>query len=163
MKWERAFLIVFFGNYIINNVIAGIVSLIPSNGGGLWTLQYNLYVLLAAITVGVVTWWYSRRAPLQTLQSGIIFGVTGFVVSVLTTLVSGMSSVLAQTGSLSQLVQVLPRFGPFLWNWSTLYLLGFWVIPAALFGWWMQKKMRKPMMSNPMMHQAHAPMTSEVM
>ncbi len=142
MDWERVLLVAFFGNYLINNVVAGIVSLIPaSSGGGILTPQYMVYVLFAAIVVALIAMWYYRKAPGPSLQTGITFGVSGFIISILTTLVSGMAGVLAQSGSLSQLMGVLPRFGPFLWNWSTLVLLGFWVIPSALIGWWLQKKM----------------------
>ena len=64
-----------------------------------------------------------------------------------TAFVSGISGVLTQTGSVSQLITVLPNFWPFLWNWSTLALLGYWVIPAGLVGFWYQwnaKKMMAP-------------------
>ena len=142
MKWERVLLVAFFGNYLINNVVAGLVSLVPaSSGGGLFTPQYIIYVILAAIVAGLITMWYYRRAPMASWLTGLVFGVSGFVISILTTFVSGVAGVLAQSGSLSQLWSVLPNFGPFLWNWSTLVLLGFWVIPAVLVGWWIGKKM----------------------
>ena len=142
MKWERVLLVAFLGNYIINNVVAGIVSLVPSKtGGGLFTPQYILYVILAAIVAGLITFWYYRKAPMPTLQTGLVFGASGFIISILTTFVSGVAGVLAQSGSLSQLMTVLPNFGPFLWNWSTLVLLAFWMIPAGAVGWWINSKM----------------------
>ena len=54
--------------------------------------------------------------------------------------VTGVAGVLAQTGSLSAVVGVLPNFWPFLANWSTAVLAGYWIIPAALIGWYMQPK-----------------------
>ncbi len=145
MKWERVLLVAFLGNYLINNVVAGIASLVPAKaGGGLLTPQYILYVVLAAIVAGLVTLWYYRKAPMASWMTGLVFGVSGFVISILTTFISGIAGVLAQSGSVSQLISVLPNFGPFLWNWSTLVLLAFWVIPAALVGWWLGKKMAAP-------------------
>lgn len=150
MKWERLVLIAFLGNYIINNVVAGVVSLIPAgSSSGLLTPQYISYVILAAIVVGLLTLWYFRRAPMASLKMGLVFGISGFVISILTTFVSGIAGVLAQSGSLSQVASVLPNFGPFLWNWSTLILLCFWVIPAAFVGWWIQMKMSKKMVTPP--------------
>jgi hypothetical protein len=159
MKWERLFLIAFLGNYIINNVVAGVVSLIPaSTGSSLFTPQYITYVILAMIVVGLLTLWYFRRAPMASWRTGLIFGVSGFVISILTTFVSGIAGVLAQSGSLSQVITVLPNFGPFLWNWSTLILFFFWVIPATFVGWWIQMKMAKKMVTpppSPMMGTTH--------
>lgn len=150
MKWERLFLIAFLGNYIINNVVAGIVSLIPAGtSGSLLTPQYISYVIFAAIVVGLLTWWYFKRASMPSWKTGLIFGVSGFVISILTTFVSGIAGVLAQSGSLSQLWSVLPNFGPFLWSISTLILFLFWIIPAAFVGWWIQMKMTKKMVTPP--------------
>ena len=159
MKWERLFLIAFLGNYIINNIVAGIVSLIPaSTGGGFFTPQYICYVILAAIVVALLTWWYFRPlSRMNAMRYGIVFGVSGFIISILTTLVSGITGVLAQSGSLTQVWSVLPNFGPFLWNWSTLLLFCFWVIPAILVGWYLEMKSAKkvavpaPMMGNRVM------------
>ena len=150
MNWERVLLIAFIGNYIINNVVAGIVSLIPAGAAGsLLTPQYLIYILCAAIVVGLLTKWYFSRSATATLQMGLIFGVCGFIISILTTFVSGIAGVLAQSGSLAQLWSVLPNFGPFLWNWSTLILLAFWVIPAGFVGWWIQMKIAKKMVTPP--------------
>jgi hypothetical protein len=91
---------------------------------------------------------------MNALMGGIVFGVGAFVISILTTFVSGIAGVLAQTGSLAQVGSVLPNFGPFIWSWSTLILLCFWVIPAALVGWWLQmrsSKMAHSSMPPPMM------------
>jgi hypothetical protein len=147
MQWERVLLVAFIGNYLVNNVIAGIASLIPTKaGGGLFTPQYIVYVLLAAVVIGLVTYWYFRgMTATANLHSGLVFGVSGFVVSILTTFTSGVAGVLAQSGSLAQLWSVLPNFGPFLWNWSTLLLFGFWVIPAGIVGWWLAMKTSKTM------------------
>jgi hypothetical protein len=154
LKWERLFLIAFFGNYIINNVVAGIVSLIPAGTStGLFTPQYISYVVLAAIAVGLLTWWYFMRAPVAawrpSWKTGLVAGISGFVISILTTFVSGIAGVLAQSGSLSQVWSVLPNFGPFLWNPSTLWLFLFWVIPATFVGWLIGMKMSKKMVTPP--------------
>jgi hypothetical protein len=151
MKWERLFLIAFLGNYIINNIVAGIASLIPAGASGsFFTAQYIAYVILAAIVVGLLTWWYFKPlSRMNALKSGALFGVCGFIISILTTLVSGIAGVLAQSGSLAQVWSVLPNFGPFLWNWSTLILVCFWVIPATFVGWWIQMKAAKMMTPPP--------------
>ena len=138
MKTERAILIVFLGNYLINTVVAALVSIIPANGAtGMLTPQYITFVVVTAVLVAVLAWWYGARG----LMGGVYFGLTGFAVAIVTAFVTGVSGVLAQTGSFSSVVGVLPNFWPFLWNWSTLVLLGYWVIPAALIGWWMTRGM----------------------
>jgi len=151
-------LIAFFGNYLINNVAAAIASLVPAGASGSFlTPQYFTYVICAAIIAGLMTWWYfaplSRR---NALMNGVIFGVSAFVIAIATTFVSGVAGLLTQTGSLAQVANVLPNFGPFLMSWATLFLLGFWVIPSALVGWYLQMRMNKmtpaampePMMSS---------------
>lgn len=137
MKLDRAILVAFLGNYLINTVLAAVVALVPaSTGGGVLTAQYITFIVLSAVLVGVLTWWYG----VGDLKSGAIFGVMGFVVAIATAFVTGVSGVLAQTGSLSAVAGVLPNFWPFLANWSTLVLAGYWVIPAAALGWYMQPK-----------------------
>ncbi len=141
-------LIAFLGNYLINNVVAAIVALLPLSGNT--TTQYVVYFVLAAIATGIFTWWFLKAVPKgMAMKSAAIFGGVAFVVAVVTAFVSGISGVLTQTGSLSQLVSVLPNFWPFLWNWSTLALLAYWVIPAAAIGWWMQRGASQPMASAP--------------
>ena len=73
---------------------------------------------------------------LRAMVLGAIFGAIGFAVAIVTAFVSGVSGVILQTGSLSQAMTVIPNFWPFLANWSTLVLLGYWVIPAAALSWW---------------------------
>ena len=153
MRIERLILIAFLGNYLINNLVAAIVALLPLSGNT--TAQYIIYFVLAAAAAGTFTWWYLKDMSKATaLKDSAIFGAGAFVVAVVTALVSGISGVLAQTGSFSQLVSVLPNFGPFLWNWSTLALLGYWVLPAAALGWWYQmgSKMKMPMSGGNAMH-----------
>jgi hypothetical protein len=139
MKFERAILIAFFGNYLINNVVAACVALLPSNpGGGIFTVQYLTFVVLSAVVVGVLSWWLlGDRAD---LRSGATFGVIGFLVAIVTAFISGISGVVLQSGSLSQAMSVIPNFWPFLANWSTLVLLGYWVIPAAAWGYYVTWK-----------------------
>ncbi len=141
MRIERLILIAFLGNYLINNIVAAVVAVLPLAGNT--TAQYVVYFVLAALAAAAFTWWYLKSAPKgNALQEGAIFGAGAFVVAVVTAFISGISGVLAQTGSFSQLISVLPNFGPFIWNWSTLALLGYWVIPGAALGWWMQMKMK---------------------
>ncbi len=145
MNLERAILVSFLGNYLINNVVAAIVALIPpSTSTSLFTPQYITYVILAAIFAGVLTWWHLRGSRGDPLRSALIFGAVAFVVSLLTAFVTGIAGVLAQTGSLSQMAAIVPNFGPFLASWSTLVLLGYWMIPAAALGWWMKRSMMAP-------------------
>jgi len=150
MKIERLILIPFLGNYLINNVVAALAAFFPaSQTGGLLTVQYVMFVVFALIAGALFAWWYLKGTHMMDMKTGAIFGVVGFLVSVATTFVSGLAGVVLQTGSLAQAASVLPRFVPFLWNWSTLVVLGYWVIPAILVGWYMQMKMAKghdPMM-----------------
>ena len=140
MNVERSILIGFLGNYLVNTIVAAIVALVPAaTGGGIFTTQYILFVVLAAIVVAALTWWYQAGAP-RGMKSGILFGLMGFIVAIVTAFVTGVAGVLAQTGSFSAVAGVLPNFWPFIANWSTLILVGYWVIPAALIGWYMQPK-----------------------
>ncbi|HEV3245181.1 MAG TPA: hypothetical protein VG102_02400 [Candidatus Paceibacterota bacterium] len=133
MKIERAILIAFLGNYLVNNVVAAIAAFVPA-GTGTITAQYVTFVVLAAILVAIVTWWYFRMAP-ASVMAGLWFGILGFVTSIVVAFITGVSGVLVQTASFSTLFSVLPNFWPFLWSVSTLVLLGYWVIPAVLIGW----------------------------
>lgn len=133
MNIERSILVSFLGNYIVNTVVAAVVALVPaSQTPGMLTPQYITYVILAAIAVAIFTWWYGAR----NLKQGAIFGVIGFVIALAVAFISGVAGVLTQTGSLSQMFSVIPNFGPFLMSASTVVLLGYWVIPSALVGWW---------------------------
>lgn len=147
MQLERSVLISFLGNYLNNNIVAAVVALLPASAaGGMLTVQYVGYVVLAAISVAIFTWWMGARS----VKAGVIFGLIGFVVAILTAFISGISGVLTQTGSLSQMFSILPNFVPFILNPSTLVLLGYWVIPAALVGWYRGSKMRPASAPAPM-------------
>lgn len=137
MNTERSILITFLGNYLTNTVVAALVALVPAAATpGVFTAQYVSYVVLAAIVVGILTWWYLKVfTGANALRAGIIFGAVGFVVALVTAFITGISGVLTQTGSLSQMVHVIPNFWPFIASWSTLALLLYWVIPAAFVGW----------------------------
>lgn len=139
MKYERAILVSFLGNYIINNIVAAIVALFGFAAAGNTTMQYATYIVLAAIFAAGISWWYLKGTK-ATLMDGAIFGVIAFVMAVLTALVSGLSGVIAQTGSVGQLATVLPNFVPFIFNWTTLAILGYWVIPAVVVAWLMMPK-----------------------
>lgn len=140
MNVERAILIAFLGNYLVNTVMAAVVALIPAaTGGGIFTAQYISFAVLAATVVAILSWWYMLGAS-RSLNGGIIFGAIGFVVAIVVAFVTGVAGVLAQTGSFSAVAGVLPNFWPFLANWTTLILVGYWVIPAALVGWYLQPK-----------------------
>lgn len=145
MKIERMILIAFFGNYLVNNVAAGLASLVPATQGGnpIFSGQYMTFVVLAAITTGAMVWWYLKRMSHEgVMMQGLIFGAVGFVVAVLTAFVTGIAGVLLQTGSFAQVAQVLPNFGPYLMQWTTLILLGVWIIPGALVGYITQMRMK---------------------
>ncbi|MBI4088033.1 hypothetical protein HY418_01465 [Candidatus Kaiserbacteria bacterium] len=132
MNLERSILTTFLGNYFINTVAAALVSLIPASaGGGIFTPQYITFVVLAVIVTAFLAWWQSVRG----FKAGLIFGIVGFVVAIATAFVTGLSGVLGQTGSISQMVGILPNFWPFLASWSTLVLLGYWIIPPVVVGW----------------------------
>ncbi|MFA7310072.1 MAG: hypothetical protein WC050_04165 [Candidatus Paceibacterota bacterium] len=138
MNLERAILIAFLGNYLTNTVVAAVVALIPASATpGIFTPQYISYVVLAAVVVGILAWWYLKVfSAMGALKAGTIFGVTGLIVALVTAFVTGVSGVLTQTGSLSQMAQVIPNFWPFLASWSTLVLALYWIVPSALVGWW---------------------------
>ncbi len=141
MNLERALLIGFLGNYLINTIVAAIIALAPRSAeGGIFTIQYILFVALSAVVVAGLAKWYMGDAP-RTIKSGVLFGLMGFVVAIITAFVTGIAGVLANTGSFSAVAGVLPNFWPFIANWSTLLLIGYWVIPAALIGWYVQPKM----------------------
>ena len=149
MRIERLILLTFLGNYLINNFVAAIIALFPLAGHTY--VQYTVYFVLAAIVAGIITWWYFKgMSKSDALRQGAIFGVGAFIVAIVTALVSGICGVLAQTGSFSKLMEVLPNFGPFLWNISTLALLGYWVVPGVLVGWWLQSggSFKMPMKSS---------------
>lgn len=140
IKYERAILISFLGNYLINNLVAAIVAVMGLSGNT--AVQYAVYIALAAVAVVLFTWWYMKPLPKENaVMDGAVFGAIAFAVAVVTAFVSGISGVITQTASLSQVVSVLPNFWPFLANWSTLALLGYWVVPAAGIGLMMQGKM----------------------
>lgn len=148
-KFEKLLLVAFLGNYVINTIVAALVALIPpSQDGGIFTPQYIAFVVLAAIVAGLCTKWFLKglMGP-GVLKRATIFGVGAFVIAIATTFLSGTANVLMQTGSFSQVVAVIPNFGPFLWNWTTLVLLGYWIIPAALVGWLYSRKTSAPMAS----------------
>lgn len=141
MNLERSILVAFIGNYIINNVVAAIVALIPSSATeSVITPQYIAYVILAAVFAAGFAWWaLMKTSRSNAMRAGIIFGAVAFVVSIVTAFVTGVTGVLAQTGSISQMFSIIPNFGPFLLSWSTLVLLAYWVIPGALVGWYLQR------------------------
>lgn len=141
MNLERSILVAFIGNYIINNVVAAIVALIPaSSSDSVLTPQYIAYVIFAAVFSAAFAWWALKTvARSRAMHAGIMFGAIAFVVSIVTAFVTGVTGVLAQTGSISQMFGIIPNFGPFLLSWSTLVLLAYWVIPSALVGWYLQR------------------------
>ena|ERR1700690_2885458 len=139
MNIERIILIGFLGNYLINTVAAALVALVPaSTSTSVVTPQYVTFIVLSAIIVLILTWWYMRRG-MRGWMGGLYFGGISFVTAIVTAFITGVSGVLTQTGSLSQVWAVLPNFWPFIWNWSTLVLLGYWVIPAVFVGWWFSR------------------------
>lgn len=137
MKLQRTILITFLGNYITNTIVAAAVALVPASATpGMLTPQYISFVVLSAIVVGLLTWWFGA----MNTKDGAIFGALGFVVALAVAFISGVAGVLSQTGSVSQMFAVIPNFGPFILSSSTVVLLGYWVIPAALVGWWNGRK-----------------------
>ena len=146
MNIERSLLVTFFGNYLTNTVVAAVVALVPASATpGIFTPQYITYVVLAGITVALLTKWYFK-GRMGSLQAGAVFGVFGFVIALLTAFVSGLAGVLTQTGSISQMMAVVPNFGPFLLSSSTVVLALYWVVPATLVGWWMGRSASSPAM-----------------
>jgi hypothetical protein len=144
MNYQKAILITFLGNYLTNTVVAALIALIPASATpGMLTPQYISFVVLSALVVAGLAMWFGVRD----LKAGAIFGVLGFVLALLVAFVSGVAGVLTQTGSLSQVLQVIPNFGPFLLSWSTLVLFGYWVIPSTLIGWLKGRSASSPVAS----------------
>lgn len=140
MNTERAILIAFLGNYLVNTIAAAVVALVPTSAaGGVLTAQYITFVALSAIIVALLSWWYMKAAG-KTLMNGAIFGGIGFATAVVVAFLTGVAGVLSQTGSFSAVVGILPNFWPFIANISTIVLLAYWVIPAALVGWYLGRK-----------------------
>ena len=140
MRFERMILLVFLGNYVINEVAAGLSALVPISEDGSGWGPYVVFAVLAAIVAGIFTWWFLKTSPRSAaLKTGLTFGVVGAVVSIVTTFVSGIFGTLFDTGSLLAIWDVLPNFIPFLWDISTLVLVGYWIIPAAIVGWYLER------------------------
>ena len=163
MRFERIILIAFLGNYLINNVATATVALLGFSGGT--QMQYVIYITLAAVATSLFTWWYLKPLPKErALMDAMVFGVSAFVIAVLTAVFSGIASVLAQTGSVAQLATVVPNFIPFIMNWATLAILGYWVVPAVFMGWILMKKRAAGasptgmMRGNPIGSMGHNPM-----
>ena len=116
-------MIPFLGNYIINNIVAGSVTLIPvSPVGGYLAPQYITFVILAAIVVALLTWWYlNPLRRMNAMKFGIIFGVSGYIISLLTALVSTLAGIVEQSGSLVQVASGLAEVGPSVWGWFSLF------------------------------------------
>ena len=137
MKWERAGLLAFFGNFLINTLIAGtLVALMPTTATkDITSPQYIMYAVVSALFIAVLTWWFLYKSHSHnTLADGAIFGALGFIISLLSTFISGISNVLFQTGSFAQVPGIIPSFGSLLDSVTTLVLLGVWVIPSSLIG-----------------------------
>ncbi len=148
MKIERIILVAFFGNYVINNVVAALASLVKptADATSLLTPQYITFMVLGAITLGIMSWWYLvGTSRVGAMMQGAIFGVSGFVIAILTAFTTGVAGVLLQTGSFSEVMTALPNFGPYIMNKTTLVLFFLWVIPSVLVGWLIQSRMSTPM------------------
>src|SRR5882762_6359093 len=107
-KFERDLLIAFMGNYLFNNVIAAVVALLPQSvnktlfaihgagpldqttgkaGDFLVTIQYVLFLILAAVLIWLITRWYMSGQGQRDAKSGAAFGGFGFVVAITTALI----------------------------------------------------------------------------
>lgn len=145
MNLERSILVAFLGSYLVNTVLSMLVYLIPGaladTRAGFASPYYILYVVLSVLLIAGITWWYMRSmSKAGGLIKGIMFGVIGFAVIVITTLLSGISSMLFQTGSLAGIGTALSGFWALMFSLETLVLLLEWLIPAAFIGWWMERK-----------------------
>lgn len=131
MKYERAALIVFLGNFLINNIATILTLLIPGTptGTGWSDPHFIVYVILAALFVAGFAWWYSKGVRKFDMLEGAIFGALGFVVSIATAFVTGISGV-AMQGGFAQVAAALPNFIPFVFSWTTLVLAAFWILPS---------------------------------
>ncbi|HEY4521003.1 MAG TPA: hypothetical protein VJL57_01240 [Candidatus Paceibacterota bacterium] len=158
MKVERMILIAFLGNYLINNDVAGLASLIPGNPAAanpILTAQYGAFAILAMILIALMAWWYFRGAKAD-LTQGVIFGAVGFLAMVVTAFNTGVSGILVQTGSFAEVAPILPQFFTYLWNpslpiWqqTTAIFLILWMAPSILMGWYLGRSKSPAPMSSP--------------
>lgn len=149
MKCERSFLIAFLGSYLVNTPLLALVYLVPGavadTRTGFANPYYIAYLALSAVVVALLTRWVlSGKTSSEALKAGISFGVMGFVIIVLTTLLNNISSLLFQTGSLGQLSLVFGNFVKLFASMQTLVILGEWIIPAALMGYLASRKASAP-------------------
>lgn len=139
MDIGRAALIAFAGNFFIVRVLAAAAVLVPNSAAGALSLPHLVFFALTIPTVALLAWWCMREDG-GNLHTGVLFGITGFFIALVTEFVTGISSMLMQTGSLSMVVNVIPSFGPFIAQWATVVTFAYWVIPAAAVGWWFGRK-----------------------
>ncbi len=138
MKYERMILVAFFLNYVINEVVSGVSALVPVSADGSGWVSYIVFTLLAGGLVAFFAWWYIKTSPgVDAMRTGLTFGILGVSVSLLTTFVSGVFGTLFDTGSFSAILDVLPNFPAYLWDISTHVLMGYWIVPAFIVGWFM--------------------------
>jgi hypothetical protein len=151
MQYLHAFLIAFFGNYVLSTIVPLVVYFVP---GALTTAAtgptnpyYLFFILLSAVSVALLAWWYLKTVPAdKALKAGVIFGVIGYLIVVGLSVVSNISTAWVQTGSGAEIVRALASFVSIFGAAQTYVLLGEWLIPSALVGWWLgRKKASMPM------------------
>ena len=143
MNLERLILIAFFGESLINVIVVGLVYAIPvgdSDGG--YYLQYAFFALVAALVVGYITRWY-LRGPIHDpskFRAALRFGLGGFLISLVWSFVSGFFGLLYGGGTFGDALATIPTFVPYVLSWPTLVLAGYWIIPAMMVGWFLERK-----------------------
>ncbi len=151
MHIERAILIAFLGNYLINIILGTLIVFLPL--GTNEYAQYIVYVVLAGIMTGIFSWWHlSTASRANTFTSGIVFGVIAFIVAVATALLSIIAEGFAQKTPLFGPESVLSNVVSLIFDWQILVLLGYWVVPSAIVGLLMQKRDTITVPSNPVSH-----------
>lgn len=158
MKLERAFLVAFFGNYVLSTIVPLLVYFVP---GALTATAsplnpyYILFIALSAVTVAILAWWYLKAVPSEkAMKAGVVFGGIGFLIVVGLSVVSNISTAWIQTGSMAEVVRALAGFLAIFTASQTLILLAEWLLPSILIGWWLGRKkvsMVPPAASAPMM------------
>ena len=146
MNIQRAVLITFLGSYLVNTVVSVVVYMIPgaltNTRSGFANPYYLLFLAVSVVVIGLLAWWHLKGTPRSSaLSTGVVFGIVGIVVVILTTLISGISNAWFQSGSFASILNVVKSFAPLFTSIQTLVLVLEWVVPSAIVGWVLQRKM----------------------
>jgi hypothetical protein len=145
MQYLRAFLIAFFGNYVLSTIVPLVVYFVPgaltTSATGTTNPYYLFFIALSAVAVALLAWWFLKTVPAdKALKAGVAFGAIGFLIVVGLSVVSNISTAWIQTGSVGEIGRALASFVTIFTASQTYILLAEWLLPSALTGWWLGRK-----------------------